>query len=83
MVCRGVLRSCHPEVFCKKAVLKNFAKFTGKQLCQSLLFKKAAIQRPSTLSKRDSGTGVSREFCEFFKNTYFYKMPLVAASAYS
>ena len=26
-----------PEVFCKKGVLKNFAKFTVKQLCQSLL----------------------------------------------
>ena len=25
-----------PEVFCKKGVLKNFAKFTGKHLCQSL-----------------------------------------------
>ena len=28
-------RSSHPEVFCKKGVLKNFAKFTGKQQCQS------------------------------------------------
>ena len=25
-----------PEVFYKKVVLKNFAKFTGKHLCQSL-----------------------------------------------
>ena len=24
------------EVFCKKSVLRNFAKFTGKHLCQSL-----------------------------------------------
>ena len=30
------VRSSHLEVFCKKGVLKNFAKFTGKQLCQSL-----------------------------------------------
>ena len=30
-------RSSRPEVFCKKGVLKNFAKFTGKHLCQSLL----------------------------------------------
>ena len=34
-------RSC-PEVFYKKAVLRNFAKFTGKQLCQSLFFNKVA-----------------------------------------
>ena len=25
-----------PAVFCKKVVLRNFAKFTGKHLCQSL-----------------------------------------------
>ena len=25
-----------PEVFCKKGILRNFAKFTGKQLCQRL-----------------------------------------------
>ena len=25
-------RSSRPEVFCKKGVLKNFAKFTGKHL---------------------------------------------------
>ena len=28
------LRTSHPEVFCKKSVLRNFAKFTGKHLCQ-------------------------------------------------
>ena len=27
-----------PEVFFKKVVLTNFAKFTGKHLCQSLFF---------------------------------------------
>ena len=30
-----------PEVFCKKRVLRNFAKFTGKHLCQ-LFFNKVA-----------------------------------------
>ena len=29
-------------MFCKKGVLKNFAKFTGKHLCQSLFFNKDA-----------------------------------------
>ena len=29
-----------PEVFYKKGVLRNFAKFTGKHLCQSLFFNK-------------------------------------------
>ena len=36
------IRSSRTEVFCKKAVLKNFAKFTGKHLCQSLFFNKIA-----------------------------------------
>ena len=31
-------RSSRPEVFCKKCVLRNFAKFTGKHLRQSLFF---------------------------------------------
>ena len=35
-----ILRSSHPEVFCKKGVLRNFTKFTGKHLCQSLFLKK-------------------------------------------
>ena len=35
-------RSNRPEVFCKKDVLKNLSKFTGKYLCQSLFFTKVA-----------------------------------------
>ena len=31
-----------PEMFCSKDVLKTFSKFTGKHLCQSLFFNKAA-----------------------------------------
>ena len=33
------------EVFCKKGVLKHFAKFTGKHLCQSLFSNKVAALR--------------------------------------
>ena len=29
-------KSSRLEVFCKKGVLRNFAKFTGKHLCQVL-----------------------------------------------
>ena len=36
------LRSSRPEVFCKKGVLRNFAKFTGKHLCQGLFLNKVA-----------------------------------------
>ena len=49
-------RSSLPEVFYKKGVLRNFAKLTGKHLCQSC------------------GS------CEIPKNTFFYRIPPVAAS---
>ena len=44
-------RSCQPEVFCKKGLLENFAKFTGKHLCQNLFFNKVAGLRCATLLK--------------------------------
>ena len=31
-----IYKSSRPEVFCKKGVPRNFAKFTGKHLCHSL-----------------------------------------------
>ena len=34
------IRSSRPDVFSKEGVLRNFAKFTGKHLCQSLYFNK-------------------------------------------
>ena len=42
----SLVRSSHPELFCRKGVLRNFAKFTGKHLCQSLFFNKVAGLRP-------------------------------------
>ena len=44
-----------------KAVLKNFAIFTGKHLCCSLFLLK--LQTPTQV--------FSCEYCEIFKNTYF------------
>ena len=46
------LRSSRSEVFCKTSVLRNFAKFTGKHLCQSLFFNKVAGLRSASLSKK-------------------------------
>ena len=40
------------EMFCKKGVLKNFAKSKGKHLCQSLFFNKVAGLRSATLLKK-------------------------------
>ena len=44
-------RSSRSDVFCKKVILRSFAKFTGKQLCQSLFFNKVAGLRPAGCSK--------------------------------
>ena len=32
-ICLHTVRNSRPDVFCKKGVLKNLAKFTGNQLC--------------------------------------------------
>ena len=61
-------------LFYRKGVLKNFAKFTGKHLCQSLWFLVGFI-------KRESPTKVlSCEFYEISKNIFSYRTPPVAAS---
>ena len=39
---KTICKSSRPEVFCKKGVLRNFAKFTGKHLCQNLFLNKVA-----------------------------------------
>ena len=38
----GIFRSSHRRCSVKKGVPRNFAKFTGKHLCQSLFFNKVA-----------------------------------------
>ena len=46
-----ILRSTHRRCSVKKGVLGNFAKSTGKHLCQSLFFNKVKALRPATLVK--------------------------------
>ena len=46
-----ILRSTHRRYSVKKGVLGNFAKSTGKHLCQSLFFNKVKGLRPATLVK--------------------------------
>ena len=61
-----------PEVFFYiKGVLKNFAKFTRKYLCQSLLFNKVSDLRPTTLLKRNSEADVFLWILQILKNTFF------------
>ena len=57
-------RSSRPEVFYKKCLLRNFAKFTIKHLCQSLFLVQV----------------ISGKFCKIFKKILLDRSPPVAAS---
>ena len=66
-------RSSHRSCSLRKGVLRNFAKFRGKQLCQSLFFNKVA---GLDLWHRCFPV----KFCEISKNTFFYRTCPVAVS---
>ena len=77
-------RSSHWRCSVRKGVLRNFAKFTGKLLCQSLFFNKVAGLRPASLSKQETlEKGLSTEFCDISKNTFFTEYLRTAASIHS
>ena len=46
----GIVRRKNQKCSFRKDVLRNFTKFTGKQLCQSLFFNKVAGARPLSQS---------------------------------
>ena len=48
----SISRSSRPGVFCKNYVLRNFEKFIGSYLCQSLFFNKVTGLRSTTLLKK-------------------------------
>ena len=56
-----------PEVFCKKGVLRNLTKFTGKHLCQNLFFPQAC----NLIKKETLAQVFSCELCEIFEITFF------------
>ena len=57
----GISRSSHPRCSVRKGVVSNFAKLTGKQLCQACNF----------IKKETLAQVFSCEFCEISKNTFF------------
>ena len=56
----SIKRTSSLEVFCKKCVLRNFAEFTGKHLCQSLSFSLFSLLASAYnfIIQTDSGAGV-------------------------
>ena len=66
-------------VFYKKAVLKNIAKFPGKQLCWSLFLIKLQAFSPVALLKEIPTQVFFCAYCELLKNIYFEKHLRTAA----
>ena len=64
-------------MFCEKVVLRNFTKFAGKHLCQSLFFNKIASLGLQLYQKRDSGTGVFLpiNFVKFLRTSFLQNTP--------
>ena len=77
-----VQRSSRPEVLFTKGALKDFAKLTGKRLCQSLFFNKVAdLIRPVTLLKMGLWHRCFPvDFAKFLRTPFFYRTPPVAVS---
>ena len=65
-------RSSRPEMFWKKGILRDFAKFTGKHLCQGLFLDKDILTQMFFV-----------EFCEIYKNIFLHRTPPVAARVIS
>ena len=78
--CSICYRSSRPEVFCKKGVLRNYAKFKGKHLWQSLFFNKVAGEVCDYIKKETLAQVFSCEYFQIFKNAFFYETPPVAPS---
>ena len=79
----ATIRSSHQRCSMKKGVLRNFTKFTGKHLCQSLFFNKVAGLRPQTcnfIKKEPLAQVFCCEFCENSKNTLFTEHLWTSAS---
>ena len=71
-------RSSRPEVFCRKGVLRNFAKFTGKNLCEGLFSNNVAGLTLATLLKK--GLWHRCFPVKFLRTPFFNRTPPVAAS---
>ena len=68
---KTICRSSRPEVFCKKDVLINFAKFTGKhQLQVSCLIKLQAQGLYRPIKKETLTQVLSCDFCEILRTPF-------------
>ena len=73
-------RSSHQRCSAKKGVLRNFAKFTGKHLCQSLFFNEVPGGACNFIKKEALAQVFSCEFCEISKNAFLTERVWATAS---
>ena len=66
-------RSSRPKVFCKKGVLRNFAKFIGKHLCQSLIGVELSIKYFGIKPRLDGGSSALKFLLHVRKGVIFLK----------
>ena len=72
---------CRLQMLFKISPLKDFATFTGKQLWWSVFLMKLQVLQVLQLYWKGTPTQVfSCEYCQFFKNSFFYRTPPVAVS---
>ena len=77
-------KNSHRRSSVKKDIRRNFAKFTGKQLWQSLFFNKVAgLKACNCVKKETLAQMFSCEFCKISKNTLSCRTPPVTASVYN
>ena len=71
-------RSSRPDVLCKKSVLRNFAKFTGKHSVRVSFLIKLQAPACNFIKKKALPQVLSCEFYKISKNTFFHITLLVA-----
>ena len=79
-------KSSHQRCSIRKGILRYFAKFTGKHLCQSLFFNEVVLNKVAGslacnfIKKEALAQVFSCEFSEISKNTFFIEHLRAAAS---
>ena len=72
-------RSSRPEVFCEKGALKNFTKFTGKHMWQSLFFNKVVKFLRATFILNTSGRLLLNKV---LLQGFFFESPIIHKASY-
>ena len=78
--CFVKFRISHQRCSVRKSVLRNFTKFTGKHLCQSLFFNKVTGLACNFIQKETLAQVLFCEFCEISKSAFLTEHVRVTAS---